>query len=146
MHLPSILLSFSAMICLSACGAKKEVTSPDPGTLEDSAWPATLTTDQGGYDVTLKPGTESIERNKHFTLDVKLRARKGSLDNIKLKVDADMPAHRHGMNTQPVVSKKEAADYQVDGMLFHMGGDWVITVDVENAGKTERATFPVSVE
>jgi len=57
-----------------------------------------------------------------------------------------MPAHGHGMNTQPEVVAGKEGDYRVDGMLFHMAGEWVITVEVGSQGKMERASFPVQIE
>ena len=50
------------------------------------------------------------------------------------------------MNTQPELVEKGERHYQVDGMLFHMAGEWVIMVDVGRDGKTERASIPVQVE
>ena len=57
-----------------------------------------------------------------------------------------MPAHQHGMNTKPELTDKGDGKYKVDGMLFHMSGDWVIFVDVTRGEATERASFPVLVE
>ena len=36
--------------------------------------------------------------------------------------------------------------YRADGMLFHMSGDWVITVEMARGTESERAAFPVHVE
>ena len=85
-------------------------------------------------------------RNQHFSVDVELEAKDGESAGITVSVDADMPAHRHGMNTKPEVSAIDGAGYRAEGMLFHMGGDWVIKVDVTRGGTTESASFPVSVE
>jgi len=46
-------------------------------------------------------------------------------------VDGDMPAHGHGMPTQPeVTADLGGGDYRVEGMEFQMGGYWVIDVTV----------------
>ena len=47
---------------------------------------------------------------------------------------------------KPEVVAQGSLQYRVEGMVFHMSGDWVIMVDVARDGKTERAAFPVSVE
>lgn len=39
-------------------------------------------------------------------------------------VDADMPAHRHGMNYTPSVINTAPGTYVADGFLLHMPGDW----------------------
>lgn len=41
-----------------------------------------------------------------------------------LKVDADMPKHRHGLNHRPHVAAVAAGAYRVEGMVMHMAGDW----------------------
>ena len=54
-----------------------------------------------------------------------------------LRVDADMPAHRHGMNYRAKVSPKGDGRYVAEGLLFHMPGHWRLIFDVERGGKTE---------
>jgi len=39
-------------------------------------------------------------------------------------VDADMPAHRHGMNYKPTVISTLPGTYVAEGFLLHMPGDW----------------------
>lgn len=96
--------------------------------------------------MTLTPEGGAIERNKHFAVDVKLAAKSGDAAGATVVVDADMPAHGHGMNTKPETSAIDGGAFRTEGMLLHMGGDWIITVDVTSGGKTERATFPLTVE
>ncbi len=63
-----------------------------------------------------------------------------------LEVDGRMPLHRHGMNQVPRVGSGPAGGFQVDGMLFHMPGDWVLYFDITREGVTERAQFDVLME
>ena len=94
----------------------------------------------------MNPTGGEIVENKHFSPDLHVKSTVTTAGVLEVKVDADMPAHGHGMNTQPeVVAGKEGA-YRVDGMLFHMAGEWVITVEVGSQGKMERASFPVQIE
>ncbi len=116
----------------------------DPNAPVES-WPATRQTESGSFAVTLSPAGGEILDNKHFSLDLSIEAKKGG-GTITAVVDADMPAHRHGMNTKPVIADQGNGKYKVDGMLFHMAGDWVIFVDVTRGEVTERASFPVLVE
>lgn len=145
----SHLLLSASLFLFAACGEKEEAvkTPPDAPPAEGpGTWPAKQTSDGGSYEITINPEGGEILRNKHFAIDVQLVAKSGSVDDLTVKVDADMPAHGHGMNTKPESSMIEGGGHRAEGMLFHMGGDWVITVDVMRDGKTERATFPVSVE
>lgn len=63
----------------------------------------------------------------------------------KLVVDAHMPAHKHGMNYQPRVTKAEDG-FGVEGLLFHMSGEWEFVFDLRFAdGRGERLTHRVIV-
>ena len=53
----------------------------------------------------------------------------------KLKVDADMPQHGHGMNYKPEVEMRNAGQFQASGFLFHMPGEWRIRFQVRDDGQ-----------
>jgi len=57
-----------------------------------------------------------------------------------LFVDATMPAHGHGMDTTPEVTKTGGL-FQIDGMLFHMAGDWELVFAVSDGETVEKALF-----
>ena len=82
-----------------------------------------------------QPGPITV--GKHFSLDVRLCSAAAAA-NTKLrllKVDADMPVHRHGMNylaaVRLQVRSQGAARYQAEGLMFHMPGVWRLTFDVD---------------
>lgn len=88
----------------------------------------------------------SILNNEHFSLQLSVKPTNADAGPLKVLVDADMPSHGHGMNTKAELVEKGEHQYRVDGMLFHMKGEWVIMVDVVGGEVTERATFPVLIE
>jgi hypothetical protein len=141
-HFIALVLS---AILLPCCG-QKESSANNDAEEASTGWPTTRKTQDGSFAVTVKPLAGEIVENEHFSLDVTIAGENATTKPLQVKVDADMPAHQHGMNTQPEISAKGDLRYQVDGMLFHMAGEWVITVDVTRDGKTERASFPVQVE
>ena len=63
-----------------------------------------------------------------------------------LKVDAGMPAHRHGMNYQPRVSSPGPGKYAATGLMFHMPGQWQFTFDVETPAGRERIRVDYTAE
>ena len=63
-----------------------------------------------------------------------------------LRVDAQMPAHRHGMNYRARVAPQGDGRYRAEGLLFHMPGKWQFVFDLERPGRTERLTADVVVE
>jgi hypothetical protein len=82
-----------------------------------------------------------IQVGRHFTLDLAVCPPPDSV-----RVDASMPAHRHGMNYQPSVVPLGGGRYRAEGLMFHMPGDWRLLFEVRGAGKAERATHDLRVE
>lgn len=63
-----------------------------------------------------------------------------------MRVDAMMPAHQHGMNYTPQVTDQGKGVFQIDGMLFHMPGEWEIQVDIEFDQKSVPYTHIVTLK
>jgi hypothetical protein len=63
-----------------------------------------------------------------------------------VRVDARMPAHRHGMNYRARVTALGGGRYRAEGLLFHMPGNWQFVFDVERPARVERLTHDVVVE
>ena len=64
------------------------------------------------------------------------------VDGANVAVGGDMPAHGHGMPTQPQVTAELGnGDYRVEGMSFQMGGYWIIDVTVTADGRTDVIRF-----
>ena len=63
-----------------------------------------------------------------------------------LQVDADMPAHRHGMNYRATVTPLRDGVYRAQGLLFHMPGRWRVIVDITLDGQRRRATREIDVQ
>ncbi|MDP6849782.1 MAG: FixH family protein [Planctomycetota bacterium] len=63
-----------------------------------------------------------------------------------IQVDADMPAHGHGMIVKPVVTQEEPGVWRVDGMKYHMPGAWELYVDLLKSDSSERVVVPVFLE
>jgi hypothetical protein len=84
------------------------------------------------------PGPITV--GKHFSLDVRLCSATGAAaakTKLRLlKVDADMPAHRHGMNYLATVRSTGAGAYRADGLMFHMPGVWRLSFDVDGGAGT----------
>jgi hypothetical protein len=85
----------------------------------------------------------AIEIGKHFVVVAVVCSQAAP---SALRVDAQMPAHRHGMNYRARVSAQGDARYRAEGLLFHMPGKWQFVFDVERPGRTERLTADVVVE
>jgi hypothetical protein len=128
-----------ASISLLLCG---EVTGDCGATLPG----ATRTIDGAQYTVVFKTVPDPIKVGAHFALDFAVCPRAAAPAPTAVRVDANMPLHRHGMNYRPVVTAKSNAVFRAEGLLFHMPGRWDLTFDVDAAGRTERLTSTLELE
>jgi hypothetical protein len=69
------------------------------------------------------------------------------VEGASVTVGGDMPAHGHGMPTQPeVTADLGGGDYRVEGMAFQMGGYWIIDVTVSAGGETDLIRFGLELD
>jgi hypothetical protein len=103
----------------------------------------------GVYYVTYRTMPDPIPLNQMFSIDVRVydgASRETAAQDIALRADGRMPAHRHGMNTAPRVEALGPGHFRVRGMLLHMPGEWELDFDIEKDGVVERAQFAVTLE
>jgi hypothetical protein len=153
-------------IALTSCRhADHPVTHPSPpatataatsrsaistSTETDDAKPGVDVTSSGGtYIVHVSPPPSAFPLNTLFAIQFGVHLRDGHAipnDAIRVSVDAAMPAHHHGMTTQPKVIANPDGTYTARGMLLHMSGEWELYIDITRAGQTERAVVGVTLE
>jgi hypothetical protein len=85
----------------------------------------------------------AIEVGRHFVVEAIVCATPASQG---LRVDAQMPEHRHGMNYRPTVAATGAGRYRAEGLLFHMPGRWQLLFDVDHGGRTDRLSTDIMLE
>lgn len=134
-------------------GARPATPSSTPVGAADRPAPppdaVTLTSNDGAYRVAYRPEPAPIPLNEPFRLSVWVTDAGGAAPvpgDLVLWVDAAMPHHQHGMNTQPSVRRLGDGRFDVDGMLFHMAGRWELYFDVTLGAITERAQTDVNLE
>lgn len=62
-----------------------------------------------------------------------------------LALDAQMPAHRHGMNYRPTLHAQGPADHRAEGLLWHMPGLWRISVELGDPARPRRLALDVEL-
>ena len=87
------------------------------------------------YVLVYKPSDISV--GKHFSVDIEVCEKPGSPKVESLKVDAQMPEHRHGMNYAPTVTAVGPGRWRAEGLMFHMQGSWEFSFEVRAGGKTD---------
>jgi hypothetical protein len=90
------------------------------------------------YVVAWRANPSPIAVSRHFALDVVVCPKPGAPPPQSLRVDATMPAHRHGMNYKPAVTALRDGRYRVEGLMFHMPGSWELAFDVVSGSGIER--------
>ena len=73
-----------------------------------------------------------------FALEVAACAKPGNALPEELKVDAQMPEHRHGMNYAPAVRRLAPGRWLAEGLMFHMPGRWQLVFELRGSGTSER--------
>lgn len=99
-----------------------------------------------GVVIAWRAEPQPIPVGRHFRLRVLACSASGLTLHGPLNVDAEMPAHRHGMNYRPSVTRSEDGRFIAEGMLFHMPGDWRITFELGGGMARKRISADVMVE
>ena len=64
------------------------------------------------------------------------------VSDAEISIDGGMPSHDHGLPSQPQVTRNAGnGKYLVEGMKFHMGGAWTVTVTVTHGNIRDQVTF-----
>lgn len=86
-------------------------------------------------DLTLvfAPRPAPVPLGRPFALAIQLCPAQGQPLPDRLAVDAEMPAHRHGMNYRPTVTAQGDGRFVAEGLMFHMPGHWRLRFDIPRA-------------
>jgi len=82
------------------------------------------------YSLSYQFSDNPIELGKHFSISIWVCKDDRLIDIDRLRADAIMPSHGHGMNYDPEITSLELGKFKANGLLFHMPGDWQIIFDV----------------
>jgi hypothetical protein len=96
-----------------------------------------------GYTSELDPIT--INEIHAWTLHVET-ADGEPVANADIEISGGMPAHNHGLPTRPRVTEYLGrGDYRVEGMRFHMRGDWEISVTINARPGRDVCRIPLTL-
>ncbi|MEO8753901.1 MAG: hypothetical protein ABI624_14625 [Casimicrobiaceae bacterium] len=98
------------------------------------------------YIVAYVTQPDPIVAGNHFVVDFAVCPRESAKLPQSVRVDANMPDHKHGMNYRPGVTVIRAGTYRAEGLLFHMPGRWDLTFDVVAGNTTERLASTIRIE
>lgn len=99
---------------------------------------------RGGLTLGFAAQPQPIRVGQHFALLVWL-CPPGDAPVTLNRVDADMPAHRHGMNYRVDLTPLAPNQWRASGLMFHMPGRWRLQFDVSSSLGIERLEHEVDL-
>ena len=138
-----VLLALAGGLAAAAAGAACPPADSDGSAIRKGnltlAWRPLLTGEKA-------PRSGRIPMAKHFALEVQLCDKNAASDAQLQKADATMPAHKHGMNYRPVIRPLGAGRFRIEGMMFHMAGQWELAFELKTGSETLRLTQEVRAD
>ncbi len=109
----------------------------------DPVW----SSEKGLYKLAYTSALEPIEINRIHEWLLHIETADGDLvENAEVTVDGGMPVHNHGLPTRPTVTAYLGnGDYRVEGLRFHMNGQWEIWISVKSGSMTDIVTIPLQL-
>jgi hypothetical protein len=86
----------------------------------------------------------ALRTGEFFSVLLSVCARSArTIDTVR--VDATMPAHRHGMNYRPTLKALGAGRFEAAGLLLYMPGRWEFAFDIAAGSRRESLRAQVDV-
>lgn len=137
-------MSRTGLVVLALSAALGAHAGDDCGTALRTPEPWIAETDGARIAFVSRPSPVPV--GQHFDLDFVVCAATPVRRDAVIQVDADMPAHRHGMNYRASVSTLSPGVYRAEGLMFHMPGRWRLIFDLPLEGRTLRLTRELEVQ
>lgn len=93
------------------------------------------------YTVAFRTQPAPLAVGQHFAVAFVVCPKDGAAAPTAVAVDANMPAHKHGMNYRTTVTRATDGTWRADGLMFQMPGRWDLTFDVATGGGTQRLAY-----
>jgi hypothetical protein len=105
------MIAARAGISVAAC----LLVSPDRQRVRRALPGATRTIEGKGYIVVFRTVPDPVRIGSHFSSISRVCPRAMTEAPRSVRVDANMPEHRHGMNYRPVVTAQSSGAYRATG-------------------------------
>lgn len=127
------------LLILLLCTSVQTLTAA-PSTIDRSS-------KDGQFRVRIQSSIEPVVINRIHHWIVYLEDAEGNpVTGAAITVSGSMPAHDHGLPTQPAArAGKREGEYLVEGLRFHMPGEWQMTMDISAGGTSDRLLIPLAL-
>lgn len=144
-----VAAAFGAAFVVLGCDAREEPPSAADRSPEARNAPGGSVVTEGGlYRVAIAPEAGTIPLGEIHSWVVEIETADGEdFVPTRLAFDGGMPQHGHGFVTAPRVTRSLGAGrFLVEGVKFHMGGDWTLRVEVVGPRGPDVAVFHVLLD
>ena len=93
------------------------------------------------YLVLYRTQPAPLKVGQHFSVEFAVCPKPESV-----RIDAQMPEHRHGMNYRPTVAAAGEGRYRAEGLMLHMAGKWELVFELRSKDSVERAVQVIRLE
>jgi hypothetical protein len=102
---------------------------------------------RGTFKISFEAELDPIPINKIHSWVLTVRTVSGDpVTTAEISVLGGMPLHDHGMPTRPRVTENLGEGrYRLEGMRFHMNGQWEVSVTVKADGKVDAAVIALDL-
>ena len=134
MGLAVLLLVYSVLGCM---------TMEMSGSASQSKGAMSAVSEAGLFRTSIESEVDPIPVNAIHAWKLHVEGSDGQpVTDAMITIDGGMPAHGHGLPTQPQVTQNLGnGDYLVEGMKFHMQGRWVVTFQITAGNREDTVTF-----
>ena len=110
---------------------------------DDASW----LTRSGIYRISYRSELSPIIINRIHAWIIHVETADGeAVSGATISVSGGMPLHNHGLPTVPRMTHELGdGDYQVEGLRFHMNGDWELRVTVDAGGRRDTVIIPLTL-
>lgn len=110
---------------------------------QDDGFVQSTNSDDGHYQLSYRSNLIPIEINQIHSWVIRIESHDGQpISGANVTVEGGMPAHNHGLPTRPQVTPGgQPGDYLIEGLRFHMAGQWLVKVAISAAGVTDSVTI-----
>ncbi len=100
-----------------------------------------------GLQVELRSQVQPPPLNQMHSWLITLRNADGApLDGARIRVEGGMPTHDHGLATRPEVTAEQGEGrYLLEGVRFHMAGEWLLQLQIEHGGQVYHVDVAVQL-
>ena len=105
------------------------------------------TANAGGFIVTYTTPDGPPEINRMHSWILYVESDSGeAVEGAQIEVDGGMPAHDHGLPTRPQVTEELGGGYyRLDGVRFHMSGQWEMIVTIQSDESEETVVISLNL-